>query len=107
MRRIESGEIETGILTGPVQSAVLEKRYLFRRKFCCVVSKSSKYAHLKYVDDTVAREANIALCGGKEFNVYEPDISRYINRGITPNIFIESTSRPQLKKLSAKILPLG
>lgn len=107
MRRIESGEIETGILTGPVQSAVLEKRYLFRRKFCCVVSKSSKYAHLKYVDDTVAREANIALCGGKEFNVYEPDISRYINRGITPNIFIESTSSSAIKEIIRKNLAVG
>ena len=107
MRRIEAGEIEAGILTGPVQSSGLEKKYLFRRKFCCVVSKSSKYAHLKYVDDTVAREANIALCGGKEFNVYEPDISRYINRGITPNIFIESTSSSAIKEIIRKNLAVG
>lgn len=107
MKRIESGEIEIGILTGPVQSANLEKNYLFRRKFCCVVSKKSKYAHLDYIDDTVAREANIALCGGKEFNVYESDIRRYINRGITPNIFIESTSSSAIKEIIHKNMAVG
>lgn len=107
MRRIESGEIEMGIITGPVNSAVLEKEYLFQRKFCGVVHKNSKYANLKCIDDSVATEANIALCGGKEFNVYETDIRRYLNRGIIPHIFFESTSSSAIKEIIHRNLAIG
>lgn len=106
IEKLKSGEINTAVITKPLESDTFSCSYLYKNRNCLVIHKDNVLAKKDKID--LSDLDNQPIAGkGSSYSCYSSNISKLFQRNINPKIMLETTNDLLIIDMANKNLAIG
>lgn len=103
---VENGEVELGIVVGPVNDNKFDSYLLLKKKYYAIVHKSHSLANFDIIDLEKLKSEDIIIMN-KNFKLYHTFYESCLDAGFTPNITYEAAEIALVHKMVGKNYGVG
>lgn len=106
IERLKTSRVELAILSSPLNTVDFTGEFLFSSKHCVIVNNNNPLSNKKSISYEDLKNEPLAV-KGREHIFYNTNISRFLEQGINPNIYIETSNDKLIHDLAEKNMAVG
>lgn len=104
--KLEKREIDTAIITRPLDSEIFSYSYLYSNKHCLIIHEDNPLAQKKSISQSDLDQQPIAG-KGSSYSCYSSNIKKLFQHNINPQIVLETTNDSLIIKMAERNLAIG